>query len=159
MLLGHSYRHAWLRSYSEKIHRSVAVDTTGGCLVCEGPTISQNPGYSPVQPSVTSELMGSTCSSWTRRKCSTDMTVQMSSTWPAMWMNVSATSCLGLLPRQRGTHVLVKEVGLIGGKTVESSSGRLKFRGRDWMREGHLCPLETWQGRKVPSPLRAFALP
>lgn len=69
-------------------------------------------------------------------------------------MNVSATSPLGLRPRQRGTHVLVKEGDLVGGKTVEFPSGRLKFRGRGWTRKGHLCPLETWQVRKVPSPVQ-----
>lgn len=71
-------------------------------------------------------------------------------------MNVSATSPLGLQPRQRGTHVLVKEGDLVGGKTVEFPSGRLKFRGRGWTRKGHLCPLETWQVRKVPSPVQGF---
>lgn len=71
-------------------------------------------------------------------------------------MNVSATSPLGLRPRQRGTHVLVKEGDLVGGKTVEFPSGRLKFRGRGWTRKGHLCPLETWQVRKVPSPVQGF---
>lgn len=54
-----------------------------------------------------------------RRKLWADMTVQMLPRWPAQLLNVYATSCLGLLPGQRGTHVLVKEVGLVGGKTVE----------------------------------------
>lgn len=56
------------------------------------------------------------------------MTVQMLSRWPAVFMNGSATSCLGLLPRQIGTHVLVKEVGLVGGSKNGTFFMKTKFQ-------------------------------
>lgn len=74
-----------------------------------------------------------------RKKLFADMRVQIFYMWPAVLLNVYGTSFLRLLlPGPRGTHVLVKDVGLwsvfrkIKVQSQRLDEGRAALPSGDW---------------------------